>query len=98
MPTRGVPRGARYALHAGAGRQSRVVAQRGERGGELCPSTLGLPACRCSPEKAGKFQREVRMYVWEEEVDGRQVPDIRCTIAWAILGFLAPMPAPDGAA
>ena len=30
------------------------------------------PAClRCSPGKATQFVREVKMYVWEEEVEGR---------------------------
>ncbi len=40
------------------------------------PAAVQLPFNRtyshaCSPEKAAKFVREVRMYVWEEEVDGR---------------------------
>ncbi|KAI7839328.1 hypothetical protein COHA_006919 [Chlorella ohadii] len=29
-----------------------------------------------SPEKAAKFVREVRMYVWEEEVDGRKLTEL----------------------
>lgn len=66
-------------LHILAGSKRLSLWGQQERGVQRCHEwccsgrvgTCLAPFPGCSPEKAAKFVQEVKMYVWEEEVDGR---------------------------